>query len=226
MAVEEPYGIVEGQDLQQGDFIKHCPVFIPEYTSSEFQVTEGEDESKVKEHFGDKHFIKRWVSFFKRPWFKWLTPHSDIIEEPEVGKKLYYQIKGKEYRYDVVVMTQSCDLRPGKIKFVVLCPYWPLAEIIEMNEKLRPKKMQEKIRQGHIPNYHMLHACALKEMPQGIQIVDFRTMYTVPYDFLTQFVKAQGKRLRLQSPYTEKMSQAFGNFFSRVGLPQDIPPFA
>ena len=62
-------------------------------------------------------------------------------------------------------------------------------------------------------------------MPHGIQIVDFRLMFTMPFDFLTQFAESQGKRLRLLSPYKEKLSHAFGHFFSRVGLPQDIPPF-
>lgn len=66
---------------------------------------------------------------------------------------------------------------------------------------------------------------SIQEMPHGIQIVDFRLMFTMPFDFLTQFAESQGKRLRLLSPYKEKLSHAFGHFFSRVGLPQDIPPF-
>ncbi len=31
MGVDEPYGIVDGQELEQGDFIKRCPVYVPEY---------------------------------------------------------------------------------------------------------------------------------------------------------------------------------------------------
>jgi hypothetical protein len=98
--------------------------------------------------------------------------------------------------------------------------------MIARDEKIKPKKVLEKIRQGQSPNYYMLNACTLKEFPQGIQIVDFRSMFTMPFSFLTQFAESKGKRLRLRSPYKEKLSHAFGNFFSRVGLPQDIPPFA
>lgn len=84
---------------------------------------------------------------------------------------------------------------------------------------------QEEIRRGHRPNYHMLNACDLVEKKHSIQVVDFRSVYTVPYDFLIGFAADQGKRVRLLSPYREKLSQAFGNFFSRVGLPTDIQPF-
>lgn len=183
MAVEEPYGIVDGQELEQGDFIVQCPVIIPEYT-------------------------------------------FNVAEEPETEKLPGYQINAKEYTYDVVIMSQSCDLANGKLKLVILCPYWPLKEIIEIHENFRPRKMQEKLRLGNIPGYQMFNTCTLRDMPREIQVVDFHMMFTVPYDFLTKFAGSQGKRLRLLSPYKEKMSQAFGHYFSRVGLPQDIPPFA
>lgn len=182
MSLDEPYGIVDGHELEQGDFIKRCPVYVPEYVHA-------------------------------------------IVEASDIEKLNKYSLQVKEYTFNVVVMTQSCDLRPGKISFVVLCPYWSLEEMIERDANLRPRKMQEKIRQGSIPNYHMLHECHLSRMSHGIQIVDFRLTFTMPFDFLTQFAESQGERLRLLSPYKEKLSHAFGHFFSRVGLPQDIPPF-
>ncbi|HCI81798.1 MAG TPA: hypothetical protein DHW02_19150 [Ktedonobacter sp.] len=182
MGAEEPYEVVDGQELEQGDLIKNFPVYIPEYKSV-------------------------------------------MNKEPDAGEYTGYLLNAKEYRYDVIVMTQSCDLRPDKVKWVVLCPYWSLEEIINKREKFRPRKMQEKIRQGNIPNLHMLNACTLNELSQGIQIVDFHSVYTAPFSFLTQFAASQGRRLRLRSPYKEKLSQAFGHFFSRVGLPTDIPPF-
>jgi len=183
VAVEEPYGIVDGQELEQGDFITQCPVIIPEYTSK-------------------------------------------TVEEQKAGKATTYQIHAKEYTYDVVIMNQSCDLENGKLKLVVLCPYWSLKEIVEIHDNFRSKKMQEKLRQGYIPGYHMFNACTLEDMEREIQVVNFHMMFTVPYDFLTTFASTLGKRLRLLSPYKEKMSHAFGNYFSRVGLPKDIPPFS
>lgn len=183
MAVEDPYGIVVGQQLEQGDFIVQCPVIIPEYT-------------------------------------------FDVVEVPGGEKTSQYQINAKEYIYDVVIMSQSCDLENGKLKLVVACPYWPLSEINAMHESFRPKKMHEKLRQGYIPGYHMFNACNLSDMQREIQIVDFHTVFTIPYAFLAEFACTQGKRLRLLSPYKEKMSAAFGHYFARVGLPEDIPSFA
>jgi hypothetical protein len=56
-------------------------------------------------------------------------------------------------------------------------------------------------------------------------VVDFRNVYSVSFDFLTEWVQRKGRRLRLLSPYREHLSQAFARFFMRVGLPVDIPPF-
>lgn len=76
-----------------------------------------------------------------------------------------------------------------------------------------------------LPN-HMLAACDLEGFEHEIQIVDFRTVFSVPFGFLTELARRRpNKRLRLRSPYREHLSQAFARFFMRVGLPADIPPF-
>jgi hypothetical protein len=173
------YEVVDGESLQQGDFIDSCPVFIPEYPVN-------------------------------------LSPVEGTVASV---------IHGTWVTYDVVVMNQSCDLRKDRLKFVLVCPHWSLEELVMANRELGSKKIQEEIRRGHRPNYYMLNSCDLMEKKHSIQIVDFRSVYTVPYDFLIGFAADQGKRVRLISPYREKLSQAFGNFFSRVGLPADIPSF-
>ncbi len=75
-------------------------------------------------------------------------------------------------------------------------------------------------------SYHMLNECHLTEKRQGIQVVEFPSAYSIPINFLRSFAGAQGKRLRLRSPYKEQLSHAFGNFFPRVALPIDIKPFS
>ncbi len=176
MASEDPwYEIVDGEQLEQGDFIPYLPTFVPEYTSDIIQFSpahEGEERS----------------------------------------------ISGRLYRYNVVVMSQSCDLEQGKLQFVLVCPHWPLDLLGQKERKFLEPKIQEEIRRGNIHGYHMLNECQLVEKKQKIQVVEFRSVYSVPFDFLTSFARAQGKRLRLRSPYKEKLSQAFGNFFSRVAL--------
>ncbi len=125
--------------------------------------------------------------------------------------------------YNLVVMSQSCDLVQHKLSLV--CPYWSLSELEARDERFKPLKMKEEVRRGNVPAYHMLAACDLEGFHHEIQIVDFRTVFSVPFDFLTEFASQPEKRLRLRPPYREHLSQAFARFFMRVGLPADIPPF-
>jgi hypothetical protein len=176
------YELVEGQDLEQGDLIDRCPVYVPEYS-------------------------------------------TNVIDEAEGEKTLSYQVSAREYIYDAVIVTQSCDLKQRKVRRVLLCVCWSLEEFIGLSDQFRSRKAQDKIRQNQMPSYHMLDVCGLEKVSRGIQVIDFRDHFTMPYDFLTQFAAVQGKRLRLRSPYKEHMSHRFGNFWSRVGLPKDISPF-
>lgn len=127
--------------------------------------------------------------------------------------------------YNVIVMSQSCDLVQRKLDLVLVCPYWSLTELEATDARFKSPKMKEEIRRGNIPAYHMLATCDLEGFQHEIQIVDFRTVFSVPFDFLTELSRQRPKRLRLRSPYREHLSQAFARFFMRVGLPADIPPF-
>lgn len=127
--------------------------------------------------------------------------------------------------YNVIVMSQSCDLVQRKLDLVLVCPYWGLTELEAMDARFKSPKMKEEIRRGNAPAYHMLAACDLEGFQHEIQIVDFRTVFSVPFDFLTELARQRPKRLRLRPPYREHLSQAFARFFMRVGLPADIPPF-
>lgn len=57
------------------------------------------------------------------------------------------------------------------------------------------------------------------------QVVDFRNIYSVSLNFLSDLTMKKGERLRLLPPYREHLSQSFARFFMRVGLPVDIPAF-
>lgn len=46
-----------------------------------------------------------------------------------------------------------------------------------------------------------------------------------PHEIIKQLAKSKGKRLRLLSPYKEKLAQAFAYYYMRVALPLDIPKF-
>ena len=146
-----------------------------------------------------------------------VVPHTVIDRDVET-----VAVSVKEY--DVVVMSQSCDLEYRKLNIVLVCPVWSLNEFGEKRSYFKGSKGKEALRRGHLPGYHLLNKCELG-FQKDYSVVDFRNVYGVPFDFLVEISKQEGHRLRLLPPYREHLSQAFARFFMRVGLPSDIPSF-
>ncbi len=128
--------------------------------------------------------------------------------------------------FDLVVVTQSCDLANDKVTDVILCPHWDLTDAALVDPVLRRRDFQRDVLAGRRYRYTMLAASEIPNMPMGTRIVDFGRVFCLPKAFLRPFAANQGARLRLCPPYREHLSQAFARFFMRVGLPQDIelPP--
>ncbi len=152
-----------------------------------------------------------------------LTPSN--LPFPGKSESAHSEIVAQVQTYNVVIMSQSCDLVQHKLSLVLVCPCWSLSELEARDSRFKSPKMKEEVRRGNVPAYHMLAACNLEGFQHEIQIVDFRAVFSVPFEFLTDLARKHAKRLRLRSPYREHLSQAFARFFMRVGLPADIPPF-
>jgi len=135
------------------------------------------------------------------------------------------KVTAEVFEYDVVIMSQSCDLVQRKLDLVLVCPLWPLSEFEKRNDFFKSSRGKEALRQGNVPGYHLLNRSELEGFETEYLVVDFRNVYSVPFDFLIELARRKGKRLRLLPPYREHLSQAFARFFMRVGLPVDIPPF-
>jgi hypothetical protein len=144
-----------------------------------------------------------------------------ILPPPKIKDEIEVDI----IEYDVIIMSQSCDLIQKKLELVLVCPIWPLSEFENKNPSYKDLKRKESLRQGYSPGYHLLNMCKINGFESEYLIVDFRSIFSVHFDFLVEFVKEKGDRIRLLSPYREHLSQAFARFFMRVGLPVDIPPF-
>lgn len=127
--------------------------------------------------------------------------------------------------YDVIVMSQSCDLIQKKIDLVLVCPIWTLSEFERKNDFFKNKNGKETLRQGNVPGYHLLNKCEIEGINKEFMVVDFRSTYSLPFTLLYDIAAKQPKRLRLLPPYREHLSQAYARFFMRVGLPIDIPKF-
>ena len=146
-----------------------------------------------------------------------IIPPSTIENGKDVGVDVF--------EYNVIVLSQSCDLIQNKLALVLVCPIWTLSEFENKNPTYKNPKMKESLRRGYLPGYHLLNKCEIDGFKKGYIVVDFRSVYSVSFDFLVELAEKKGKRLRLLSPYREHLSQAFARFFMRVGLPVDIPPF-
>lgn len=140
------------------------------------------------------------------------------------GKRFMLRVNRK--RVSGVIMTQSCDLAQGKADTILICPFSTLERFHEdtgLNWKKIKEKMTE-INKGKRPrffllnryddNYHNIH--------EDYKIVDFQNVFTVPTEVAQKIIKEQTVRLRLLSPYREKLAYAYANYYSRIGLPVDI----
>jgi hypothetical protein len=145
-----------------------------------------------------------------------LIPNGNVLEVTEGNK---YQLNANIVNYNVVVMSQSCDLDNKKLDFVLVCPHWSLEDFAKQNNYFNSKEGKKQLRQGNIPGYHVLRGCEIEGQESSTCVVDFRNVYSLPFEFITNLAHQRGNRLRLLPPYREHLSQAFARFFMRVGLP-------
>ncbi len=127
--------------------------------------------------------------------------------------------------FDLIVVTQSCDLEQGRASLVALCPIFPIVSFEEVNPELKRKGRWEEVRKGRVEGLHLLSSTANPADSRQALVVDFRKIYSLPFEMLSQHALEIRPRWRLKSPYLEHFSQAFARFFMRVGLPSSIPPF-
>lgn len=169
----------------------------------------------------------------KYPWYDVVSGEDDLMQGDFIKdcpvvippSEITDDIQVRIMNYDVVIMSQSCDLVQRKLALVLVCPIWPLSEFEKRSDFFKSRKGKEALRQGNVPGYHLLNKCEIDRFETEYLVVDFRSVYSVPFDFLTELSQKSDKRIRLLPPYREHLSQAFARFFMRVGLPVDIPSF-
>ncbi len=127
--------------------------------------------------------------------------------------------------YNVVILTQSCDLIQSKVNNVLVAPYFNLCEILSNNPDFTTQRSKrsffDKVKQGVIPNYHLLNIDTENSINDYL-IVDFRNVYAIHINALMNHITIKKKWIRLNSPYKEHLSQAFARYLMRVGLPMDL----
>ena len=127
---------------------------------------------------------------------------------------------------DSIVLSQSCDLENDKIDIVLVCPHHSLKNFLrqlppEQNSiKKAIDKTIDNLKKGVLPGYHLLNK--FEEFMDDYQVVDFRNVYGIQFEYLKDICKELPQRIRLLPPYREHLSQSFARYFMRVGLPQEI----
>lgn len=127
--------------------------------------------------------------------------------------------------FDCIVLTQSCDLvNAPQPKLVTLCPVHSIAAFEEANPSFaKGKGPWSEVRSGRREGLHLLSATKPSIDFRECRVVDFREVYSLPFDYLSEKALKLERRWRLESPFLEHFSQAFARFFMRVGLPSNLP---
>lgn len=178
---------------------------------------------------------------FLYPWYEIVNEscllQGDILEQFDVLVPVSNTVKEKNLidsrlkTYDVIVLSQSCDLsidnnkgRP-KLEYVLLCPVEGLDSFrSRVSDFFKSSKGLEQIRQGIIPGLHMLDQCGTEGFQRPVRIVDFHYIFSMPFDYVVESAKDKD-RVRLCPPYREHLSQSFARYFMRVGLPISVKQF-
>ena len=127
--------------------------------------------------------------------------------------------------FDLIIVTQSCDLEENRSRLVAMSPIYPISEFEKVNPKFARKGMWNEVLKGRIEGLHLLASPTEPQNNREALVVDFREIYSLPYEYLVRRAVESGLRWRLGSPFLEHFSQAFARFFMRVGLPSTIPEF-
>lgn len=127
--------------------------------------------------------------------------------------------------FNLIVFTHSCDIEQNKVRLVAMCPIYSVEEFEITYPEFKKRGKWNEVRIGRVGGLHMLGALNNPKNNREALVVDFREIYSLPYEYLVGHATELGQRWRLKSPFLEDFSQAFTRFFMRVGLPSTIPDF-
>jgi hypothetical protein len=176
--------------LQQGDYLAGClvPVFDERFFASiHAQQSAGAEEGIQKE-----------------------TEAPEEIEAPGEVEMVNVDV------YDLIILTQSCDLENDKAKKIVVCACYAVEAFTKKNPDLGSKSKLNEISSGRMWGLFMLPS---PTAPSEALVLDFRDLHALPTAYVKQHAASLGPRWRLQSPHTENMSRAFAELFGRVAVP-------
>ena len=147
-----------------------------------------------------------------------VSPPGEALVRAALGES--DEIAGELLTYDLVVMTQSCDLVEPESDFLACCPRYQWQRFVEDNPRYGAKDKRDNLRKGLMLGIHLLNEWPERGM--DFQVVDFRNVISLPTTYVQFLAGRERERVRLLSPYREHLAQAFARYFMRVALPTDI----
>lgn len=120
--------------------------------------------------------------------------------------------------FDVIILTQSCDLANDKVVNILVAPISTLTVFRERNLDITDSHI------GSIRVDKQFRFCMLRQCPYGDYkgeelVIDFNKVFSVPKAILKAIVDDLDERIQVNSPFREYVAQRFGFFIMRVALP-------
>jgi hypothetical protein len=123
---------------------------------------------------------------------------------------------------DIIILSQSCDLELDKLPNVVVAQVFSIATFEAKNRSFQKGGKWNDVHRGRVEALHLVCCPEAPEEPKQTLVVDFRQIASLPVGYVRRIANDAGDRWRLQPPYLEALSHAFGRFFSRVAVPDTI----
>ena len=82
--------------------------------------------------------------------------------------------------FDLIVLTQSCDLEQNKVRLVAMCPIFSIEAFEQKNPEFKKKGRWNEVRKGRMEGLHMLGAQNNPTNNREAFVVDFREIYSLP----------------------------------------------
>lgn len=126
------------------------------------------------------------------------------------------------FKYDLIVVSQSCDLVEGQksdVRQAILCPVFPLEQLkTEPGHKLANSDNRRRLNDFGLHGFHPLPECNVLAPSRPYSVVQFSQTFSLPIEYIRAIAIDATHRLRLISPYRELLAQRFGYFFGRIAI--------
>jgi hypothetical protein len=161
-----------------------------------------------------------------------IPPKSVKIEK---DKKIRVKIKAEVC--NVIILTQTCDLRDRDLNLVTVAPVYKFLEYIRELKKKRTsdglppikeseiegykKNRLKELENNKLERYYYIKGCTLPGFTTDDFIVDLGSVYGLDVDYIESMARKQGNRLTLKDNFKHDLAHKTGNHYSRIDVPKD-----